>query len=106
MGQVVIQYLAALLDDILGWFGGLTGTDFDLLQMRSVDFANGKVFQLLQNILLLDRGSRHISSPTEFSGFCKQILNGGMTERIGVEQNVSFIHKQEQFFVRVKTCCL
>ena len=71
MGQVIIQYLVALLDDILCRLGGLTRTDFDFLQMRSVDFANGQVFQLLQNILLLDRGSRHISRLIEFSGFCQ-----------------------------------
>lgn len=93
MRQVVIQYLAALFDDISGWFGCLTGADFDFLQMRSVDFANGQVFQLLQNILLFDRRGRHISNPVEFSGFCKQILNSGMAERIGVEQYVSFVHQ-------------
>lgn len=93
MGQVIIQYLVALLDDILCRLGCLTGTDFNLLQMRSVDFTNRQEFQLLQNILLLDRGSRHISCLIEFSGFCKQILNSSMAERIGVEQYVSFIHQ-------------
>lgn len=45
--QVVIQYLATLFNDVWSRFGGLTGTYLDLLQVGSVDFANGQMLQFL-----------------------------------------------------------
>lgn len=106
MRSAFIQHLAAFFDDILCRFGGLAGTDSDLQQMRPVDFTYGQVFQFLQNVLPLDRGSRHISRLIEFGGFCKQILNSRMAERIGVEQYMSFVHQKEQIIIRIKPRCL
>ena len=69
VGQTAIQYLAALFNDILCRLGGLARTHVDLCQMRSINFADGQMLQLLQHILLFYGSSGHVSDTGKFSCF-------------------------------------
>lgn len=101
VGQIVLQHFRTLQRNVFIGLGGLSGTDVDFGQMRSSDLTDGKMFQFLQDVLPFDGCGRHISDAGESSRQGKEILDGGMPTRVGIEKYVSFVHQQEEFLVRV-----